>query len=203
MDEYIETKRSISRPELDARKEALQRSKNLKEGKRTRQSSYDEDVYPKGSRPPEEYARDRKDPPHDSILRPRHRSHYHIDLIEDETTESDESVDIVPTRGRQGVVRRNHLEQKYSARRRATSSSSSPESAGSSEEELPRVPLPVPVPPVYKESPRRNKPLGHGKVPTRASLQLLILRQRQCIRYLVLLACLALPVRLVHPECRV
>ena len=151
MDEYIEAKRSISRHELDARKEALQRSKNLKEEKRTRQSSYDEDMYPKGSRAPEEYARDRKGPPHDSVLRPRHRSHYHIDLVEDETTESDESVDIAPTPGRQGVVRRTHLEQKYSARRRAaTSSLSSPESAGSSEEELPRVPLPIPVPPVYK-----------------------------------------------------
>ncbi|KAL5003631.1 hypothetical protein BDV10DRAFT_1026 [Aspergillus recurvatus] len=167
MDEFIETKRSISRHDLDARKEALPRSKSLKEEERVRQSIYDEDVYRKGSRSLEEYARDRKGSRHDTVPRPPHRSHYHIDLAEDETDESDESVDIIPTRGRQGVVRRNHLEHKYSPRQRETSSSSSsssPESAGSSEEELPRVPLPVPVPPLYKESSRKHKPLGHAPV---------------------------------------
>ncbi|KAL4904495.1 hypothetical protein BDW74DRAFT_25425 [Aspergillus multicolor] len=168
MDEYIEKKRSISRTELDPRKGPLPRSKSLKEEKRAQRALYGDGLYPKSSHSLEEYGRERRASRPNAVPRPRHRSHYHVDLESEETDESDESdesVDVVPQRGGPGVVRRNHVEQKrYAARRRETSSSSSsssPESAGSSEEELPKVPLPVPVPPVYKESSRRHKPLGH------------------------------------------
>ncbi|RDW72453.1 uncharacterized protein DSM5745_07625 [Aspergillus mulundensis] len=167
MDEFIEKKRSMSRNELDPRKGPLPRSKSLKEEKRAQRSVYGDGLYPKNSRSLEEYERERKGPRPNAVTRPRHRSHYHVDLESEETDESDESVDVIPQRGGRGVVRRNHVEQeRYSARRRETSSlsSSSPESAGSSADELPKVPLPVPVPPVYKESSRRHKPLGHAPV---------------------------------------
>ncbi|KAL4788643.1 hypothetical protein BJX76DRAFT_2181 [Aspergillus varians] len=169
-EEFVsKTKRPISRHDYDLRKEVLPRGKSVKEEKRVRRSKPGEDVYSKSSRSLEAHADDRKVSRHDNAPRPRHRSHYHIDDLEeeDESNESDESeVDIMPKRGRRGVTRRDLIGQKYSTRKRETSSSSlsSLESAGSSEEELPRVPLPVPVPPVYKGSSRRHNPLSYAPV---------------------------------------
>ncbi|KAL4920875.1 hypothetical protein BDW62DRAFT_175468 [Aspergillus aurantiobrunneus] len=164
IEEFVgKSKRPISLHDYGRRKEALPRSKSVKEERRVRRSKYEDGAYSKGNRSLEAYARDRNGPRHDAAPRTRHRSHYHIDL-EDESDDSDESeIDVIPQRGRRGVTRRDRIEQKYSARRRGASSSlSSPESAGSSEEELPKVPLPAPVPPMYKESSRRHKSLGHA-----------------------------------------
>ncbi|KAL4925748.1 uncharacterized protein BDV17DRAFT_178097 [Aspergillus undulatus] len=166
-EETVRKKGPISRRNFDPPKE-VPRSKSLKEDARTRRSKYDDGGYTKSSHSLEEYTRDKKGPGHGSARRPHHRSHYHID-IEDEIVDSDDSdvseVDVIPTRGRREPTRKDHIKSKYSARSRGTSSSlSSPESAGSSEdEELPKVPLPVPVPPVYKES-KRHKGFGHAPI---------------------------------------
>ncbi|KAL4808749.1 hypothetical protein BDV18DRAFT_133106 [Aspergillus unguis] len=183
IDGYIESKRSLYRHAYDPRKEALPRSKSLKDERKMRRSKFDDGPLAQSSRSLNESARDKKGARIEKAPRTRHRSHYHLDIVDDETdpsdeTESESEVDVVPKRGRPGV-RKGRVEQKIAARKRRTSSSSSfssssssPESAGSSEEELPKVPLPVPVPPVYKES-RRHKAV-HGMSQSMAFSQLLI-----------------------------
>ncbi|KAL2822198.1 hypothetical protein BDW59DRAFT_107301 [Aspergillus cavernicola] len=157
------SKRPISRHEYGARKEHLPRSKSLKEERHVKLSKYDEDVYPKSSHPWEDHAGSRQNLRRDAVPRPRHRSHYHINLEEEDAVESEDSEeDAVPRHRRRKVTRRDGVKQKYAARSRETSSSSSSSSESESESELPKVPLPVPVPPVYKGSSRRLKSLSHA-----------------------------------------
>ncbi|KAL4941594.1 hypothetical protein BDV06DRAFT_178358 [Aspergillus oleicola] len=161
------SKRPVSKHSYGPRTEALPRSKSVKENGRRPRSKYDDSSFTKSSHSLEEYTRDRTVPRH-GHGRPRHRSHYHLrieDDIDDSNDSEESEVDVIPKRGRREATRREHVKPKYAARRRGTSSSSSsPESAGSSEE-LPKVPLPVPVPPVYKES-RRHKPISHAPTHT-------------------------------------
>lgn len=153
-----------------------------------RRSEYDDGAFPKNSRSMEAFPGDKKGPRRDAAPRSHRRSHYHIDIVDDESDETDESeLDVLPKHGRRGMAWPDPTRQKYSTRRRATPSSlsSSPESAGSSEEEeLPKVPLPVPVPPIYKESPRRHKSLNHCKGFAGILLQLLTVRQHHRFKYL-------------------
>lgn len=190
VEEIVSKKKRPVMPRHDyrARKEAMPRSKSVKDERHMRRSEYDDGAFPKNSRSMEAFPGDKKGPRCDAAPRSHRRSHYHIDIVDDESDETDESeLDVLPKHGRRGMAWPDPTRQKYSTRRRATPSSlsSSPESAGSSEEEeLPKVPLPVPVPPIYKESPRRHKSLNHCKGFAGILLQLLTVRQHHRFKYL-------------------
>jgi hypothetical protein len=173
IENYLEkTKRPTPRHKPDIRKEPLSRSKHVKEEKRTRRPVIEEPIYTKSSRSVEEVTEDWKGS-HGARPRSFHRSHYNLGF-EAEDDESDMSEDSeledIPKHRRQRVTRRNRVELKYPSRTRDISSSSSflssSESPGSSESELPKVPLPVPIPPVYKDPSRRHKSLSHGRIST-------------------------------------
>ncbi|KAL4877482.1 hypothetical protein BJY04DRAFT_127434 [Aspergillus karnatakaensis] len=173
IEEYIENKkRTGTRHKPEVRKEHLPRSKQVKEEKRSRRAVIEEPVFTKSSRSVEESTRERKGPRVAARPRPQHRSHYDLGLEEeDDETESDESddeiIETIPKPSRRRVTKRDRVERKYSTQKGDVSSSSSilssSESLGSSESELPKVPLPIPIPPIHKDSPRRHKSLGHGK----------------------------------------
>lgn len=188
VEEVVSKKKQPVMPQHDyhPRKKAIPRSKSVKDERHMRRSKYDDGAFPKNSRSMEAFPGDRKCPRRDAAPRSHHRSHFHIDIVDDESETDESELDVLPKHGRRGMARGDPIRQKYSTRRRATPSlSSSPESAGSSEEEeLPKVPLPVPVPPIYKSSPRRHKSLNHRKSSTGILLQLLTVRQHQRFKYL-------------------
>lgn len=198
VEEIVSKKKRPVMPRHDhhARMEAIPPSKSVKDERHMRRSKYYDGAFPKNSRSMEAFPGDKRGPRRDAAPRSHQRSHYHIDIVDDESDETDESeLDVLPKHGRRGVARGGPIRQKYSTRRRATPSSlsSSSESAGSSEEEeLPKVPLPVPVPPIYKDSPRRHKSLNHCKIFKRILVQLLTVRKHQRFK------CLAHPVHLPH-----
>ncbi|KAL2849223.1 hypothetical protein BJY01DRAFT_245990 [Aspergillus pseudoustus] len=157
-------KRSISRHEYEARKNPIPRSKNPKERKRIHRSTYEEEVYPKSGSSREDYMGSRRNARHDPP-RPQHRSHYHVDIDDIESDESDESEDI--RREQRTMSQKESMKSKYYPTRKRDISPSSPSSLSStedlSESELPKVPLPVPVPPFYNDSGRKHKHLNHAE----------------------------------------
>ncbi|KAI9372569.1 hypothetical protein BJX61DRAFT_436763 [Aspergillus egyptiacus] len=165
-DEAVEVvrrpKRAVSR----------QRSASVKERRRVHLSKYDAEDYPKNPRSREDYAGGRKSSQYDTVPRARRRSHYRIDLPEEDDESDTSEEEVVPRHDRRRVSRKDHVKQKYSARAREPSispSSPSSSSATSSESEIPEIPLPVPMSSTYKESSRRRKSISNGKQPERAA----------------------------------
>ncbi|KAL2868531.1 uncharacterized protein BJX67DRAFT_379910 [Aspergillus lucknowensis] len=156
-------KRPVSRHGYDIHKEPVPRSKGLKES-RVHQSRYDGEMYIKSSRAGENSRESRGRTRYDTNPQQLHRSHYHVNLGGEEDESNDCEEDAIPRHSRRGVARRNHIKQKYPARSQrvslSSSSSTSSSSAELSDSELPKVPLPPPVPPVYKNS--RNKSINHA-----------------------------------------
>jgi hypothetical protein len=165
-------KRSISRHEYETRKERIPpRSRHPKEEKRVHQSTYEEGVYPQsGSSREDHMSSHRRSAHHELPPRPRHRSHYHVDIDDVESDESDESEGISARREAQIMMQKERIKNKHYAARNRAISPSSPSSLSSSadlsESELPQVPLPVPVPPpFYKEPSKKHRSLNHGNFP--------------------------------------
>ncbi|KAL3468597.1 hypothetical protein BJX64DRAFT_246330 [Aspergillus heterothallicus] len=160
-------KGSRSGHEYEARKEPIPRSKNPKVEMRVHRSTYEEEVYPKSSSPREEYMGSRRsarqDPP--PPPRPHHRSHYHVDIDDVESDESDESDHAMPRREPRRMMQKERIQSKHYATQNRDISPSSPSSLSStadlSESELPQVPLPVPVPPFYKDPSRKYKSINN------------------------------------------
>ncbi|KAL2852184.1 hypothetical protein BJX68DRAFT_61133 [Aspergillus pseudodeflectus] len=163
-----EKKRSISRHEYETRKEPIPRSRHPKEEKRVHRSMYEEEVYPKsGSSREDHMSSHRKSARYEPPPRPRHRSHYHVDIDDVESDESDESEGITARPEARIMMQKERIKNKqYAARNRAispSSPSSLSSSADLSESELPKVPLPVPVPPpFFKEPGKKHKSLNHA-----------------------------------------
>ncbi|KAL2812376.1 hypothetical protein BJX63DRAFT_247001 [Aspergillus granulosus] len=161
--------RSIPRHEYEARKEPIPRSNNPKEERRVHRSKYDEEeMYPKHGSSREEHLGSRRSARHDPPPRPPHRSHYHVDIndVESDSDESDESEGVMSRRGMRTMMQTERLKSKHYPTRNRDISPSSPSSLSStadlSESELPKVPLPVPVSPFYKDLSKKHKSLNHA-----------------------------------------